>query len=1039
MLEGGSASITREQYGPWSPNQVRTATSWPTRRDQPVNVALSPTADHLALSIGQQLNVCPVSGLSLGEPTVRLSCALTPGLTWSPAGDKLAFRDEDGRCRLVDLSRLGDRPNGEAIMELGGGSAMAFAPDSGRLVTLTPSLPGRMALTLFGPDRRAVWERVLTRNRMSSNRAEGVKLAWSPDGTRLACSTGTPLIWLIDAADGHVITQFPIHTKTVTGLVWMDDERIVSASEDATMQLWRPDNATPPTVIETIPAAGMIFIREEGTALIWSASGELFAWAITEEPVQLWDRHPPKRSVAAHFTRLSLSAAPGLLSLVDAGSIELILIREWNQTASRPARTTTYANAKVLLLGDSGVGKSGLAMVLAGKDFQATESTHGRRIWRLPTTDEADPSGGDREVLIWDLAGQPGYRIVHQLHLDGAALALIVFDSKNETAPLLGVRHWARAVRHAHPITTGGLPTFLVAARIDRGGSAVSPERIKQVMQDFSIEEIFLTSAREGTGTDQLRARVLAKIDWEQIPKITSTALFAAMKQFVVDQKSSGNLLTPLNDLCQAFQATVPSGKQMLDDEQAIFEDSSEVPPEGEVPPEVSPVAPPTGLSSAVFEGCVARLESAGVVKRLKFGELILLQPELLDAYASAIVNAARDEPDGLGSIKESLVIDLNFHVPVAERVPNHQQERLLVLATLEELIQHELVLRESTGDDSDLLVFPSAYRRDLPAYEAPKGDGVVFRFEGPIDNVYATLIVRLTRSNRFRRIEAWQSAARFAAEDGECTIYLTSDGEGKGELRIGYDEVPPMLRVQFESFVHTHLNRRATSGTVTRERRFCCPDDKTSFTSEQVEQVRKRERESILCPVCETRVSLRDEYETATGTDQVTAAMDASADRGRESAAASTVVRGKEAVAEFDVFLCHNWADKPAVRELAQQLRERGVRPWLDEQELRPGLPFQSLIEEQILNIPAAAVIVGSQVGPWQDQELRAFLNEFVRRGCPVIPVLLPGSDHPEIPMFLKSMTWVDLGKDQPDPLGRLVWGITGRHPGDRFPGEVT
>jgi GTPase SAR1 family protein len=1019
MLEGGSASHTREQYGPWSPSQVRTATSWPTRRDQPVNVALSPTADHLALSIGQQLNVCPVSGLSLGEPAARLSCALTPGLTWSPAGDKLAFRDEDGRCRLLDLSRVDARPGGEAIMELGGGSAMAFAPDSDRLVTLTPSLPGRMALTLFGTDRKAVWERVLTRNRMSSNRAEGVKLAWSPDGTRLACSTGTPLIWLIDAADGHVITQFPIHTKTVTGLSWMDDERIVSASEDATMQLWRPDSVTPPTVVETIPAAGMIFIREEGTALIWSASGELFAWSMTDDPVQLWDRQPPKRSVAAHFTRLSLSAAPGLLSLVDAGSIELILIKDWNHTASTPARTTTYANAKVLLLGDSGVGKSGLAMVLAGKEFQATESTHGRRIWRLPATEEADASGGDREVMIWDLAGQPGYRIVHQLHLDGAALALIVFDSKNETAPLLGVRHWARAVRHAHPITSGGLPAFLVAARIDRGGSSVSAERIKQVMQEFSIDQIFQTSAREGTGTDELRSRIFGKLDWEQIPKITSTALFAAMKQFVVDQKSSGNLLTPLNDLCQDFQSTVPSGKQMLDDEQAIFGDS--------------PEPPPTGLS-AVFEGCVARLESAGAVKRLKFGELILLQPELLDAYASAIVNAARDEPDGLGSITESRVIDLKFHVPVAERVPNHQQERLLVLATLEELIQHELVLREPTGDDSAQLVFPSAYRRDLPAYEAPKGDGVVFRFEGPIDNVYATLIVRLTRSDRFKRIDIWQSAARFAAESGECTICLTSDGEGKGELRIGYNAVPPMLRVQFESFVHTHLIRWATNDTVTRERQFCCPDDKTGFTSEQVEQRRKRAYDTILCPVCETRVSLRDEYETTTGTDHVTAAMDASADRGRDFEAASTVMRGKEAVAEFDVFLCHNWVDKPAVRELARQLRERGVRPWLDEQELRPGLPFQSLIEQQIVNIPAAAVIVGSQVGPWQDQELRAFLNEFVRRGCPVIPVLLPGcTGITEIPMFLKSMTWVDLGREHPDPLDQLVWGITGRHPGDQ------
>jgi hypothetical protein len=38
----------------------------------------------------------------------------------------------------------------------------------------------------------------------------------------------------------------------------------------------------------------------------------------------------------------------------------------------------------------------------------------------------------------------------------------------------------------------------------------------------------------------------------------------------------------------------------------------------------------------SVFEGCIARLESAGLVKRLAFGNLVLLQPELIDVYAGA-------------------------------------------------------------------------------------------------------------------------------------------------------------------------------------------------------------------------------------------------------------------------------------------------------------------------------------------------------------------------------------------------------------------
>jgi hypothetical protein len=54
-----------------------------------------------------------------------------------------------------------------------------------------------------------------------------------------------------------------------------------------------------------------------------------------------------------------------------------------------------------------------------------------------------------------------------------------------------------------------------------------------------------------------------------------------------------------------------------------------------------------------------------------------------------------------------------------------------------------------------------------------------------------------------------------------------------------------------------------------------------------------------------------------------------------------------------------------------------------------------------------------------------------FVRRHCPVIPVLLPGVERPELPAFLDSMTWVDLATDDPYPIDQLEWGITGRPSG--------
>lgn len=141
-----------------------------------------------------------------------------------------------------------------------------------------------------------------------------------------------------------------------------------------------------------------------------------------------------------------------------------------------------------------------------------------------------------------------------------------------------------------------------------------------------------------------------------------------------------------------------------------------------------------------------------------------------------------------------------------------------------------------------------------------------------------------------------------------------------------------------------------------------------------------------------------------------------------------------KRLLGEFDVFLCHNGADKPAVRRIAQQLKEAGVLPWLDEWELPPGQPWQPLLEKQIGSIRTAAVFVGAAgIGPWQQQELYGFLREFVARHAPVIPVLLPDAPlQPELPIFLKAMTWVDFRTSDPDPLHRLIWGITGRRPDD-------
>lgn len=142
-----------------------------------------------------------------------------------------------------------------------------------------------------------------------------------------------------------------------------------------------------------------------------------------------------------------------------------------------------------------------------------------------------------------------------------------------------------------------------------------------------------------------------------------------------------------------------------------------------------------------------------------------------------------------------------------------------------------------------------------------------------------------------------------------------------------------------------------------------------------------------------------------------------------------------KRLLGEFDVFLCHNSADKPAVKLIARQLMESGLLPWLDVWELPPGQAWQPLLEKQLGTIKSAAVFVGSAgLGPWQEQEMYGLLREFVDRKSPVIPVLLPDApSKPELPLFLRALTWVDFRSADPDPLSLLVWGITGKRPEER------
>lgn len=134
-----------------------------------------------------------------------------------------------------------------------------------------------------------------------------------------------------------------------------------------------------------------------------------------------------------------------------------------------------------------------------------------------------------------------------------------------------------------------------------------------------------------------------------------------------------------------------------------------------------------------------------------------------------------------------------------------------------------------------------------------------------------------------------------------------------------------------------------------------------------------------------------------------------------------------------YDVFLIYNCKDKLTALELAEVLRKRGLKVWLDEWDLVPSRLWREAVEEVIEIAESSAMLVGKDgIRPWQHAEMQACLSRFADRNLPVIPVLLPGAlETPSLPRFLSRLTWIDLrGGLTEDGINQLQWSATGKRP---------
>lgn len=353
--------------------------------------------------------------------------------------------------------------------------------------------------------------------------------------------------------------------------------------------------------------------------------------------------------------------------------------------------------------------------------------------------------------------------------------------------------------------------------------------------------------------------------------------------------------------------------------------------------------------------------------------------------------------------------------------------------------MRYELALREP-ADTGPYLVFPSQLSRDWEDAPDPTGKALIIGFEGAIHNVYATLVVRLANSVVFERREMWRNAVTFHSNacGGRCGLYMRHFAEAQAEMILFFDDLTtPTTRNVLEAFVQAHLDERALDGSVKLRRMVVCAycGEPIPDRTERVRRERGLNWET--CAACDEQMSLvAAESKEDQEREALVAQMRREADSGRDRATAAAVIAGKRQAGDYDVFLCHNSRDKEPVRAIAAQLIDRGILPWFDEREVKPGVRWQPELEKHLKRCRSAAVFLGARgKGPWQDVEVEVLLNRYAKskKKPPIIPVILPGrkAKNPGLPDLLQLYQKVDFRIDDPDPIQMLIWGTTGEREG--------